>query len=72
MKQAEFLAKNHATGEIPDKGDGYEVVACSVGDSVFGSVNENGTEVGKRRKPVEKQMRSVGTRETRGRKRRRV
>ena len=71
MKQVEFLAKNHATGEIPDKGDGYEVIGCSVGDSMFGSVNENGTEVGKR-KPVEKQKRSVGTRETRGRKRRRV
>ena len=72
MKQAVYLAKNHATGDIPEKGDGYEVVACSVGDSVFGSVNENGTEVGKRRKPVEKRKQSAGTRETRSRKRRRV
>lgn len=65
MEQTEFLAKNHATGTIPDKGDGYEVVSFSVGNAVFGSVNENGKEVGKR-------MKSVGKRETRVRKQRRV
>ena len=58
MEQAKDLARIHAEKDLPTKGDGYEVISFSVGNSVFGSMNEDGKEVGKQRTSVEKRKRA--------------
>lgn len=58
MEQAKVLAKIHAEKDLPAKGDGYEVISFSVGNSVFGSMNEDGKEVGKQSVGTEKRKRA--------------
>jgi len=58
LEQAKDLAKIHAEKDLPTKGDGYEVISFSVGNSVFGSMNEDGKEVGKQSMGVEKRKRA--------------
>ena len=58
MEQAKDLARIHAEKDLSTKGDGYEVISFSVGNSVFGSMNEDGKEVGKQRAGAEKRKRA--------------
>ena len=67
MDQAIQLAEIHAEKELPEKGEGYEVTSFSVGNTVFGSMNKDGLDVGKRKIPSEKEK-SPSTGRKRGRK----
>ena len=47
-EQTKKLALAHASRELSVKGEGYTVLSNSTGSDVFGSVNQDGAQVGKR------------------------
>ena len=54
LEGAKALAMAHAEGDLPKKGEGFEVLETMTGNNGLGSVNEKGTVVGKRKPNMRK------------------